>query len=131
MKSVKIFFSVLFTLCCMLTNAQTTYKGVTIDRDKKDNTCVVVTNANNYPVKIKFEYKIGSRDTEWVPFRYGDLIEIPANEERKYWAPSKIYGLNLSYVDIIHNIGQQILEAGAAFFSGVEEGKKQNANGQQ
>lgn len=101
MKSFKLFFTILCCICCASISAQTTYKGVTIDRDRNDVKCIVVKNANSYPVKIKMDYKIISRDTEWKPFRYGEMIEIPANEERRFWVESKIYGLNLNYVDIL------------------------------
>ena len=71
LKSLKYLFAVIFCMYCVLISAQTTYKGVTIDRDRSDVTCIVVTNSNSYPVNIKMDYKIISRDTEWKPFRYG------------------------------------------------------------
>lgn len=112
MKSFKFIFTVLCCMCCIFLNAQTTYKGVTIDRDRSDVTCIVVTNSNSYPVNIKMDYKIISRDTEWKPFRYGEMVQIPANETMKFWAESKIYGLNLNYVDILKpSVVGQIFEA--------------------
>lgn len=112
MKSFKFIFTVLFSMFCVLINAQSTYKGVTIDRDRNDVKCIVVTNSNNYPVNIKMDYKIISRDTEWKPFRYGELVHIPANETMRFWAESKIYGLNLNYVDILQpSVFEQVVKA--------------------
>lgn len=112
MKSFKFIFTIFFSMFCVLINAQTTYKGVTIDRDRNDVKCIVVTNSNNYPVNIKMDYKIISRDTEWKPFRYGELVHIPANETMRFWAESKIYGLNLNYVDILQpSVFEQVVKA--------------------
>ena len=124
MKSFKFIFTILCCLCCAFSNAQSTYKGVTIDRDHNDVTCIVVTNSNSYPVKIKMDYKIISRDTEWRPFRYGEMVEIPANEVRKFWVESKIYGLNLNYVDILK---PSFLEQVAGALGGTKEEQQPNA----
>ncbi len=129
MKSFKFIFTVLCCMCCIFLNAQTTYKGVTIDRDRKDVTCIVVTNSNSYPVNIKMDYKIISRDTEWKPFRYGEMVQIPANETMRFWAESKIYGLNLNYVDILKPsaIGQFFEALGG---SGNQQQQQQQNNAQ-
>lgn len=113
MKSIRYFFTV---ICCMsfgLMNAQTTYKGVTIDRDRNDVTCVVITNSNCYPVDIKFQYKIGSKTEAWRDFSY-DYLFLEAHEKKILSVGSKIFGLNLIYVDILKpSVGDQILN----FFS--------------
>lgn len=112
MKSLKFIFTIFSSMFCVLLNAQTTYKGVTIDRDRNDVKCIVVTNSNNYPVNIKMDYKIISRDTEWKPFRYGEMVHIPKNETMKFWVESKIYGLNLNYVDILQpSVLEQVVKA--------------------
>ena len=126
MKSFKLFITILCCICCASLSAQTTYKGVTIDRDRSDVKCIVVTNSNSYPVKIKMDYKIINRDTEWIPFRYGDLIEIPANEVRKFWVESKIYGLNLNYVDILKpSVLEQVVDA-LGGYGGQQQQQQQN-----
>lgn len=127
MKSFKFIFTVLFAFSCLFVNAQSTYKGVTIDRDRYDNTVFNAYNSNNYPVKIQVEYKIGSRDSEWRSFRNGDYVEIPANSTKTYRLGNKIYALNLTYVDILKpGVGEYI----DAFVTGWEEGKKQKSNNQ-
>lgn len=84
---------------CTLINAQTTYKGVTIDRDHYDNTSIRVTNSNNYPVQIRLEYKVGSKDAEWRTY----IVDHKLNAHYEGIlgsVGSKIYGLKLTYVDI-------------------------------
>lgn len=131
MKSLKFSSFILCCLCCSFVYAGgTTYKGVTIDRYYEDNKVIVVWNENAYPVQIKMQYKIGNRDTEWIDYSR-DLIEIPANKKQLFPVGYKIYGLNLIYVDILQpSVGEKILEAGAAFFSGVEAERQKKANGQ-
>lgn len=113
MKTFKFIITILSCMFCVSINAQTTYKGVTIDRDHQDNRCVVVKNANNYPVDIMFQYKIGSRNEAWRDFS-DNYVYIEANQTKVFSVGSKIYGLNLIYVDILKpSIGEQILN----FFS--------------
>lgn len=127
MKSFKFIFSSLFCLCCMFLNAQTDYKGVYLDRDKEDVTQAVVTNTNDYPVEILFQYKVGSRDTEWRNYSY-EYIRIEAHKKQKFSVASKIYGLNLIYVDILKpSVGEQILDAVGAFGSGYQKAKEEKA----
>jgi hypothetical protein len=127
MKSYKFIFTILFAFTCLFVNAQSTYKGVTIDRDSHDNTVFNAYNSNSYPVKIQIEYKIGSRDAEWRSFRNGDYVELPAHSSEKYRIGSKIYALNLTYVDILQpGVGDYI----DAFVTGWEEGKKKKNSNQ-
>ena len=127
MKSFKFIITIICCVYCAFLSAQTTYKGVTIDRDRSDVTCIVVTNSNSYPVNIKMDYKIISKDTEWKPFRYGEMVQIPANETRRFWAESKIYGLNLNYVDILKpSVVGQIFEVLGGGSNQQEEQQQQN-----
>ena len=113
LKSLKYLFAVICCMYCVLISAQTTYKGVTIDRDRSDVTCVVISNSNSYPVDIKFQYKIGSKTEAWRDFSY-DYLYLEAHEKKTVSVGSKIYGLNLIYVDILKpSVGDQILN----FFS--------------
>lgn len=109
MKSYKFIFTILFALCCTFVHAQTSYKNVTIDRDSKDNTVIVVRNNNACSVDIRMEYKVGSKDAEW---RYFDMWQnsqnwdrepnqgntIKANTTEKFFVGEKIYALKLTYV---------------------------------
>ena len=100
MKSSKFFFTILCCLCFTFINAQTTYKGVTIDRDKSDNTRITIRNANDAAVKVKLQYKVGSRETSWID--YGGYIRVEKYSTETVRVGSKIYGLNLIYVDILN-----------------------------
>ena len=125
MKNFKYIVTFLCSISCATINAQTTYKGVTIDRDSQDNRCVVVKNANSYPVDVKFQYKIGSRDEAWRDFSY-DYLYLEANQTKVFSVGSKIYGLNLIYVDILKpSVGDKILN----FFSvSTDNGQKSSSN---
>ena len=100
------------SMCCAIMIAQPpTYKGVTIDRDRDDNTCIVAKNSNSYPVEIRMQYKVGSRDTEWRDYSTGK-VRIEANSTKRFYVSSKIYGLNLIYVDILQpSVIGQVFEA--------------------
>lgn len=137
MKSIKFIITILCCLCCSLLSAQTTYKNVTIDRDRKNVNQVVVTNENNYPVQVKFRYMVGSKNAEWKEYidyngsYANDYIEVDAKRSKTINLGNKIYGLNLTYVDILQpSVGEKILEGVGLFMSGVEEGKRQNTNNQ-
>ena len=122
MKSLKFIFTIFCCICCTFLSAQTTYKGVTIDRDYQDNKCVVVKNSNSYPVEIRFQYKVGSRDTEWRDFTTS-TIHIEANSTERYYVNSKIYGLNLIYVDILQpSFLKQVVES----LGGNQQQQEQN-----
>ena len=125
MKSCKLIITMLCCLYCSFMNAQTTYKGVTIDRSHQDNRVIVVKNANNYPVNIKMQYKIGSRETDWIDFSHS-YTRIEANATKEYSVGSKIYGLNLIYVDILQE-GARVGEFFKVLLTGNSEGK-QNGN---
>ena len=136
MKSFKFVFIILFCLYCTLLCAQTNYKGVYLDRDPSEKylNAAIVKNTNNYPVIVKFQYKVGSRDTEWISYInehdgwYDDYIEIEANGEEKCYVESKIFGLNLIYVDILQpSVGEKILDAVGAFGSGYQKAKEEKA----
>ena len=127
-------FTILFCLFCSFVNAQTDYKGVYLDRDRDNVKVAIVKNTNKYPVKVKFQYKIGSRDTEWITYInqhgswYDDYIEIEPNKVMRCSVGSKIYGLNLIYVDILQpSVGEQILEGIGLFGSGVQKGMQEKA----
>lgn len=102
MKTSKLFIILCLSVCfCAIVNAQSTYKGITIDRGNPDVDCIYVTNTNSYPCSISLEYKTGSKEAPWRTFSVTD--NIPANvQHRKLGSVgSKIYGLKLTYVDIL------------------------------
>lgn len=129
MKNFKILFVLLCCLCCpSIIKAQTTYKNVTIDRDRDNNTYIVVRNDNSCSATIRMEYKIGSKDAEWREFtRWEDRVEwtenpsstIPANTTIRFMVFSKIYALKLTYVHL--SVGEYI----DAFVDGWNKGKEQ------
>lgn len=130
MKSFKLIFTILFCLFCLFLNAQTNYKGVYLDRDQSEKylNAAIIKNTNKYPVIVKFQYKVGSRDTEWINYInehdgwYDDYIEIEAYGEEKCYVESKIYGLNLIYVDILQpSVGEKILEGIGLFGKGMQD----------
>lgn len=124
MKTFKFLVIFLSCICSTFVNAQTTYKGVTIDRDRSDVTCVIITNANSYPVDIKFQYKIGNKAEAWRDFSH-DYLYLDAHEKKIISVGSKIYGLNLIYVDILKpSVGDQILD----FFSGPTSSNSSNTS---
>lgn len=132
MKTIKSFIILLLCACCSFANAQTTYKGVTIDRDPDNNTYIIVRNANSCSASIRMQYKIGSRDAEWREFiNWEDRLEytqdpsntIPANTTVRFMVYSKIYALKLTYVHL--NVGEVIKEGIDAFVDGWNKGKEQ------
>lgn len=134
MKSLKYFFAILCCSCSSYIIAQTTYKDVTIDRDHHDNTVVNVINYNKYPVKVKFQYIAGSKTASWVSYteRVGsyenNYTEVNAKETKQLYIGSKIYGLRLTYVDILQpSVGEKILEGVDAFVSGYEQGRRMSS----
>lgn len=129
MKKSKFISLFTLSLCfCVISNAQTTYKNVTIDRDRDNNTCVIVNNANDYPVLIGFEYKIGSRDAAWIVYPHAE--EIPAKAKIRYaYVGSKIYGLKLTYVDILQpSFLEKVAEGIDQFATGYYEAKQKANN---
>lgn len=138
MKNFKIFFVLLSFMCCPIINAQTTYRRVTIDRDRENNTYIVVRNDNSCSADIRMQYKIGSKDAEWREFtNWENRLEytqnpsstIPANTTVKFMVFSKIYALKLTYVHL--NIGEAIREGIDGFVEGWNKGKEQRQNDQQ
>ena len=126
MKSYKILLAIMCSLCCSLVSAQTTYKNVTVDRDRSDVKSFNIINGNNCPVDVRVQYKVGSREAEWKSYFVDG--QIGANETRLCPVGSKIYALKITYVHV--DCRDQIREGIDAFVSGWNEGKKQNANGQ-
>lgn len=117
MKNLKILFVLLCCFCSSIINAQTTYKNVTIDRDRDNNTYIVVRNDNSCSADIRMQYKIGSKDAEWreftswenrLEFTQNPTNTIPANTTVRFMVFSKIYALKLTYVHL--NIGEVIKE---------------------
>ncbi len=106
------------------------YKGVSITRGDTGfsgclhcdwiNNCVYIMNLNNYPVKVRYEYKLNSRDAAWQSSTIFELPARPTEEEREPfnpyetekpgWAeeyqehqcyPGEIKALRIVYVDIL------------------------------
>lgn len=130
MKKSRFISLLTLSLCfCVISNAQTTYKDVTIDRDRDETSCVIVSNANDYPVRIGFEYKIGSRDAAWIVYPHSE--EIPAKATKMKYADvgSKIYGLKLTYVDILQpSFLEKVAEGIDQFATGYYEAKQKANN---
>ena len=101
MKSLKFIFIIVFGSCCLTANGQTTYKDVKLDRDASDKTAFVIKNFNDYPVEVKFQFKVGSRDTEWIDFYGGNPITVDKHKTFSQSIGTKIYALKLTYVDIL------------------------------
>ena len=109
MKTYKLLLTTLICSFYLSVNAQIppSYKGVTIDRDFSDNTCIIVKNTNRYPVKVRFRYKIGSKSAEWIDVEeyqgsyLNDYIYVEGFTDKKLYVGSKVYALDLWYVDII------------------------------
>lgn len=117
MKSNKFILTIMLVLGCSFLSAQTTYKGVTIDRDSKNNEYIVVRNSNSCSATIQMQYKIGSKDAEWRDFtNWENRLEwtenptnkIPANSTVTFMVFSKIYALKITYVHL--NVGEIIGE---------------------
>jgi hypothetical protein len=126
MKNIRLIFTILCILCCSVLTAQTTYKGVTIDRDKSDNTCITVKNSNKAPVKVKLQYKIGSRETNWIDYGGGGYIRVEGYDTRTLSVGSKIYGLNLIYVDILN--GEQFFKDAGEFIGDLFSGSSSSSS---
>lgn len=107
---------------CLTAHGQSSYKGITIDRNKRDVTCIDVENSNAYPCQIRIQYKTGSKEAPWQDFHVKDLI--PANASRYTLGSvySKIYGLRITYVDIIQ---PSALEKTLKFIETISTGAQQ------
>lgn len=129
MKKSRFISLLTLSLCfCVISNAQTTYKNVTIDRDRDETSCVIVNNANDYPVQIHFQYKVGSQDAPWQDYPYGDEFP-PRTKERYACVGEKIYGLKLTYVDILQpSTLEKIMDGVDAFATGYMEAKQKANN---
>ncbi|MDR1527171.1 MAG: hypothetical protein LBS46_05825 [Dysgonamonadaceae bacterium] len=67
------------------------YKDVYITRGDKDpdkcnncdwtKNCVYITNANKYPVKVRFEYKLNSRDAPWKLYEIKDEVPVSKRQD--------------------------------------------------
>jgi hypothetical protein len=142
----------LFALCSQAF-AQSSYKNVYIARGDRASdqcsscdwtkNCVYITNTNKYPVRVKFEYKLNSREAPWqsyiieedVPYSERQELEInqtdiPYGLWNYYLVAcfgSEIKALRITYVDIVKpSAGQKILEGTDAFLRGYYNGSNQN-----
>ena len=88
---------------CNALYAQTTYKGVTLDRGKAPETnCIYIFNDNADSVRVFIQYKIGNRNTEWIDFPVPELIPPSILDPQKIGCvDSTIIGLNLLDVMIV------------------------------
>ncbi len=133
MKTSKLFIILCLSVCfCAIVNAQSTYKGITIDRGNPDVDCIYVTNTNSYPCSISLEYKTGSKEASWR--RFSVTENIPANVQRRKLGSvgSKIYGLKLTYVDILQpNVIEKFINVlnGGGNQNSSDQGKIQVADG--
>lgn len=102
-KTIFIFLS--FVVCAYASYAQTTYKGVTLDRGSGFETnCIYVFNDNADSVRVFIQYKIGNRNNNWIDFPVPQLIPPSILEpERIGCVDSTIIGLNLVDVIIVKN----------------------------
>lgn len=132
MKKYKYILAILLSCCfCIASSAQSSYKGVTIDRGPAPSkvSVVIVINGNPYPCKFNFEYKIESKESHWrnyaTDFNDYQETEIGAHESIELDLGEKIYGLKLTYVDIEKPTFWDYFDAAA---TGWVEGK---ANSQQ
>lgn len=126
MKRFLFLFTLLFCVCSSYMYAQSTYKGVTITRDEDDKTVIIVINSNNNPVNVKLKYIAGHPEEPWRDFTVPE--KIPANTTRRYSVSSKIYALDLTYVDILH---ENVVKGVIQFLSGAANNNNNNTNGQQ
>ena len=96
----RIFAVILFLLCILIVSAQTTYNQVTLDRgiDHETN-CIYVHNENLDSVFILIQYKIGSRETEWIDYPIPNKIPPTVEPLKIGCVDSTIIGLKL--VDVM------------------------------
>lgn len=132
MKKYKYILAILLSCCfCIASSAQSSYKGVTIDRGPAPSkvSVVIVSNSNPYPCKFDFQYKIGSKESSWHGYGYDfnnyETTEIGAHETIELDLGEKIYALKITYVDIEKPTFWDYFDAAA---TGWVEGK---ANSQQ
>lgn len=98
------FISLLLVVCAFHSIcAQTTYKGVTLDRGTDSETnCIYIFNDNADSVRVHIQYKIGNRNTEWIDYPIPNLIPPSTLEPEKVGCiDSVIIGLNLVDVKIV------------------------------
>ena len=102
MKNI-FFTTLLLVVCACHVCAQTTYKGVTLDRGKDTETnCIYVFNDNADSVRVFIQYKIGNRHTEWIDYPVPQLIPPSILEPTKIGCvDSTIIGLKLLDVVIV------------------------------
>lgn len=104
MKNI-FFTTLLLVVCACHVCAQTTYKGVTLDRGKDTETnCIYVFNDNADSVRVFIQYKIGNRKTAWIDYPVDQLIPPSILDPYKVGCiDSTIIGLKLLDVKIINN----------------------------
>ena len=94
------FIVLLSVVCAYHVCAQTTYKGITLDRGKDDETnCIYVYNENSDSCLVIVQYKIGNRDTNWIDYPIDELIPPSIDPQKIGCIDSTIIGLKL--VDVI------------------------------
>lgn len=101
----KNYLCILLVVCaCTFLYAQTTYKGVTLDRGKGIETnCIYVFNENTDSVNVFLQYKIGNRETEWIDYPVPQLIPPCIHDQHLVGCvDSTIIGLKLLDVTVVH-----------------------------
>jgi hypothetical protein len=83
--------------------AQSTYKDVYITRGDKDSdschscdwtkNCVYICNYNKYPVIVKFEYKLNSREAPWQSYTIENAVSVSVRQD-----------LDVNYTDIPYGL---------------------------
>ena len=127
MRTYKLSLILLISISfCTIINAQTSYKGITIDRNKDDVSCIDVKNSNSHPCYIEVEYKIGSKEGRWLSLAVRNPIP-PNSNYTLDCVGSKIYGLKITYVEIQRpDVFQNLMKGLDSFSEGwVQEKREQ------
>lgn len=99
-----LFATFLFILCGLNVSAQTTYNQVTLDRGKGPETnCIYICNDNSDSVRVLVQYKIGSRQNDWIDYPITELIPPSIEPQKIGCIDSTIIGLKLVDVIIIRS----------------------------
>jgi hypothetical protein len=141
----------LFALCGQAFAQVSGYKNVYITRGDKDpdtcsscdwtKNCVYIMNANEYPVRVRVEYKLNSRDAPWQSYNIEEEIPYSERQEldsgqteipygmREYQLidcfEGEIKALRITYVNIIKpSAGQKINKGINDFVEGYNNAKQ-------
>lgn len=103
MAKARIIILLLVVCACNVAFAQTTYKGVTLDRGKDSETnCIYIFNDNADSVRVFIQYKVGNRNTDWIDYPVPQLIPPSILDPQLIGCvDSTIIGLNLLDVMIV------------------------------